>query len=107
MYGVGRPTTLASLGRRVSGSVLSEVVIVFSVKLRISAMTFILSFSSSPDFLCQRAPSVMDPLDHPGAPQVPENDIEKWGGIEFNITTKRDSDTAHDAPLSPPSESSI
>lgn len=69
-------------------------------------MTFILSFSSSPDFLFQRAPSVMDPLDHPGAHQMPENDVEKWGGTEINISSNSGSSTFHDATLSPSSDNS-
>lgn len=69
-------------------------------------MTSILSFSSSHDFLFRRTPSVMDPLDHPGAHQTPEKDVEKWGGTEVNITANSGSDTSHDATLSPPLDSS-
>ena len=62
----------------------------------------------------------MDPLDHPGAHQIPENDVEKQGGLkstECDITTNNGSDTfpeatntsspiglsnAHNIPPSPP-----
>ena len=41
-------------------------------------------------------PSIMNPLNHPGAHQIPENDVEKRGELksaEINVSTNADSDT--------------
>lgn len=51
----------------------------------------------------------MDPPDHPGVHQIPESDVEKWGGLkstELNITTNSDSDAFPDTTLTPLSDCS-
>lgn len=49
----------------------------------------------------------MNPLDHPSAHQIPERDVEKWGGLkssELNITTNSVGDTFPGTTLTPPSD---
>lgn len=46
----------------------------------------------------------MNPLNHPGAHQIPENDVEKWGSDAFPDTANTssfDSSNHHDIPPTP------